>query len=187
MNDIKSIELKVPKLCRTGEKRFKCDICDDLFASKASLLRHKLRHTGEKQYQCNICNKGFGRKDHLLKHIVIHKGEKLHQCHICKKYFGRKDYLQIHIEMHKGENLLECVVCNKGFKSNSRLTKHHQTVHNFSTKTVAPRKTKSRMHQEEPRNPDDYAEVMFFRFTVQCRASIIGPKFPSAFFSPKPS
>ena len=40
--------LTIHKQTRTGEEKFKCDLCEGSFSTKANLTKHKRIHTGEK-------------------------------------------------------------------------------------------------------------------------------------------
>ncbi|EJD73307.1 zinc finger protein, partial [Loa loa] len=51
---------------RTGEKRFKCDICEEKFTRKRDLVVHNITHTGVKPFTCDICDKRFTRSDYAL-------------------------------------------------------------------------------------------------------------------------
>ena len=46
----------------TGEKTYKCSICDDAFRSNSHLINHLKTHTGEKPFECSQCDKGFKEK-----------------------------------------------------------------------------------------------------------------------------
>ena len=43
----------------TGEKPFKCNICNNAFSRSSNLARHMRTHTGEKPYRCRSCDKAF--------------------------------------------------------------------------------------------------------------------------------
>jgi KRAB domain-containing zinc finger protein len=49
----------------TGNKRFKCDVCDKGFSQNGNLQTHIRTHTGNKPYKCDICGK-------LCSHHISH-------------------------------------------------------------------------------------------------------------------
>ena len=40
-------------------KLFLCDDCNRKFSRKSNLTVHKIFHTGEKAYKCEVCDKSF--------------------------------------------------------------------------------------------------------------------------------
>ena len=53
-----------------GEKKFKCEICPQAYATKKYLLQHMESHEG-KNYACGICGKTFKNKRHMRTHFKI--------------------------------------------------------------------------------------------------------------------
>jgi len=90
-------------MSHTGEKPFKCDICNIAFSQYSSLSTHKRTHIGEKPFKCDICNKAFSQSTYLSRHKRTHTGEKPFVCHICKKAFSRADSLKRHNLSHTGD------------------------------------------------------------------------------------
>ena len=67
----------------TGEKPFKCDICQTAYDRKHKLDMHKKTHSDNKEFECDICQAKFKVYYVLKRHKVIHK-ERRHKCHMCK-------------------------------------------------------------------------------------------------------
>ncbi|KAF2976395.1 hypothetical protein EK904_003304 [Melospiza melodia maxima] len=113
----------------TGEKPFKCSVCDAAFNRKDKLKRHMLIHEPFKKYKCPFsshtgCNKEFNRPDKLKAHILSHSGMKIHKCQYCNKSFSRRAHMVEHQRSHTGNYKYRCATCSKGFTRHKYLREH---------------------------------------------------------------
>lgn len=60
----------------TGPTWFPCPYCEKIFGQNVILVRHIRRHTGEKPFKCSICQASFTRKSSLVSHrLSKHAGD----------------------------------------------------------------------------------------------------------------
>lgn len=61
---------------KIGEKPYVCnwDGCTWRFARSDELTRHYRKHTGDKPFKCQVCDRAFSRSDHLSLHMKRHWG-----------------------------------------------------------------------------------------------------------------
>jgi len=117
----------------TGEKPYKCAICDLNFKQLSHVHQHTRKvHTGEKPYRCTLCERRFKQLSHLQQHTRLHTGERPYKCHIpeCGRTFIQMSNLQQHLRSHESpaEALKNrpflCDICRKGFATESSLITH---------------------------------------------------------------
>ena len=55
-------------------KAYPCQYCGMSFAQNWLLKRHWKTHTGEKNFKCTICNRSFSLRDSCVRHLrTVHK------------------------------------------------------------------------------------------------------------------
>ncbi|XP_065170789.1 zinc finger protein 582-like [Atheta coriaria] len=109
-----------------NKRDFICNFCGKAFLTKIGLDVHERIHTGERPYECKICGKTFIGSGGVAKHMVVHTGEKAFTCEYCAKSFNRRSTLRVHIKIHTGEKPHVCELCGKGFIQAHCLRSHLQ-------------------------------------------------------------
>jgi uncharacterized Zn-finger protein len=112
----------------TGDKKFKCDICEKSYTEKGTLTKHKQKvHEQRKNYVCPHCKKKFGWKESLDRHMKTQHSQtrEIFECSECKRQFWKKEGLESHYNsMHLNNLPFECDICGKVYPSRSSLHTH---------------------------------------------------------------
>ena len=109
----------------SGNKKYSCKTCGQLFSKSDYLSKHERLHTGEKPYQCNHCQKSFADSSNLKRHERIHTEERPYQCEVCSKAFKDSCALLKHKKSHTGgiiHKSVVCKTCNRAFSHSGNFT-----------------------------------------------------------------
>ncbi|CAG9860386.1 unnamed protein product [Phyllotreta striolata] len=112
-----------------GSKKFECEYCNELFASKYARNEHLNTHTNYRPYMCDVCGKSFKQSASLYIHKMFHNDEFRFSCKVCSKKFKRLGELKKHETVHTDKRDYFCDICQKAFKLGHGL-KRHQKIHN---------------------------------------------------------
>ena len=127
--------------------RYQCDICHRYISTKSTLKRHNMIHTGERPFKCSICDNSFRRRYHLLNHELCHwdepsgsitghstggsstslgnEGEeRLLKCKVCPAVFSTVRSLRVHLTIHDPSRPFPCTVCGMRFTKPGLMRKH---------------------------------------------------------------
>ncbi|XP_055684465.1 zinc finger protein 208-like isoform X2 [Lutzomyia longipalpis] len=142
-----------------GSLQFQCILCEKIFRSVQASAYHVMVHTGEKPFKCHVCNYGFRSHANLKKHqcgvfkprpgrrsrydttgefvgdvfqsqLVAWKAladmVKL-KCRKCDQPFKSRPALMYHCMIHTGEKPYKCTICHKHFRSMTNLNLHQKS------------------------------------------------------------
>lgn len=109
-----------------------CSVCNKVFKHQSKLRRHAVVHTGERPYKCDICQRSFSQRADIKAHkLKVHSGpseKKLFPCDKCAKIYSSEWLLKAHLLWHSGEQPIVCPDCGKSFQTPYGL-KQHAVVH----------------------------------------------------------
>lgn len=139
----------------TGEKPFKCAVCDRLFSQQGNLLNHiKSVHSNPRSHTCEICGKSFNQKATLKDHSLLHTGEKPYVCTVCGMAFTFSSAMRRHMWIHSGGKPFGCDVCDARFIGKYDL-KRHMKIH-----SQRPKLNKKRNSDDHDITPVELLEEM---------------------------
>ncbi|XP_045781718.1 zinc finger protein 287-like isoform X5 [Maniola jurtina] len=121
-------------------KRYKCPICDEKFASYKYRMKHLNTVHGEKTalFPCPSCPKVFELCSRRTAHIRSHHlQERNHSCSVCGMKFFSNYELQEHGIKHAGARIYQCDVCKKSY-ARLKTLREHMRIHNNDRRFVCP-------------------------------------------------
>lgn len=88
--------VKTRSRTRTRDKPFTCEVHNEKFTFRESLVKHSHIHTRKKLFVCEVGGKSFMQRGNLVKHTRIYTGDKPFTCEACKTCFTFSESLMRH-------------------------------------------------------------------------------------------
>ena len=86
-------------------KTFECKLCLKSYKGQYSFVIHTRTHTGEKPFKCDICQHKFSDLSNYRRHYKrTHTEKKAFKCNICEQYFSQISDYQRHQNLQHGMN-----------------------------------------------------------------------------------
>ena len=84
---------------RTRRRNDVCEYCGKIFKNCSNLTVHRRSHTGEKPYKCELCNYKCAQSSKLTRHMKTHGrlGKDIYRCKFCHMPFSVPSTLEKHM------------------------------------------------------------------------------------------
>lgn len=82
--------------------RYVCQ-CGQKFFTRFALNNHMPTHTGERNFKCKVCEKCYPRLKTLKDHMRIHTNDRRYRCHVCGQAFIQNCSLKGHMKSQHPE------------------------------------------------------------------------------------
>ncbi|XP_076036373.1 uncharacterized protein LOC143022167 isoform X1 [Oratosquilla oratoria] len=111
------------------DKYVECNLCFKVL-KESSVKQHQKTHSGEKPYKCDMCNSRFTRKGDVKRHKrLVHKNQKPYKCRKCQKEFSDKKNLKYHLQNHDKAIYYSCETCFFKFGKREYYENHIRYIH----------------------------------------------------------
>jgi len=102
-----------------------------VFSQSTHLNSHMRVHTGDKLYKCSLCNKSFRDSGTLQRHKRhVHSNRRPHDCRYSGKLFKTSGELKRRVRIHTGAKPYSCRHCSDCFTFAEQLKTHLLKSHN---------------------------------------------------------
>lgn len=92
---------------RNSVRNDTCQYCGKIFKNTSNLTVHRRMHTGERPYKCTLCDYACAQSSKLTRHMRTHgvNGREVYHCEICSMPFSVYSTLEKHVKKHHGETM----------------------------------------------------------------------------------
>ena len=126
-------------------RRYQCQVCHRYLSRKGGLKRHNMIHTGERPFKCSMCDRSFTQQCHQLNHELCHwdepsgssgsvsssrsgsslgNEERLLKCKVCPEVFSSVLSLKAHLTIHDPSRPFPCTICGMKCKTPGNMRQH---------------------------------------------------------------
>ncbi len=93
---------------KDGRRSDTCEYCGKIFKNCSNLTVHRRSHTGERPYKCGLCNYACAQSSKLTRHMKTHGqvGRDVYKCEICKMPFSVYSTLEKHMKKWHSDRAL---------------------------------------------------------------------------------
>ena len=112
--------------------KLQCKFCLKVFSRTWTLNVHMRTHTGERPYRCLVCDKAFSDKSNMRQHTLIHtEKSKQFKCPSCHQTFAQKRYMKKHFIETCRRKGAENELGSDDITADSRTVEHHKQQKNY--------------------------------------------------------